>query len=291
LSRKEVVQQLQRFLREPLLHFVVIGGLFFLLYATLNDPGKNPADTILISPQRVSQIVSEFNGVWDRKPTDGELDKLIQEEVRAEVYYRDALALGLDKNDAVVRRRLRQKMEFLTDTGVYLQQPTEQELASYFATNIQAYQSQSRLSFEQLYFGESADEDTVVRALKLLQSDPAIDPYTLGQRTLLPAQLELSTAAVIDRTFGKGFYHQLAELAPGVWGGSVTSVYGIHLVRTLDGQPARTPSLDEVRDSVLADWRSAKAKEYRESEYLKRRSRYTVKIIQGDYAGGNTESQ
>lgn len=275
---------LQRFLREPLLHFIAIGGLFFLIYSVVNDAGENSTDTIFITSERISQIATEYNGVWNRMPTDEELDNLIQEEVRSEVYYRDALALGLDKNDAIVRRRLRQKMEFLTDTGVYLQEPSPDELASYFAANKQAYQSEPRLAFEQIYLGKTPSEDTVSHTLKTLLSQPTKDPATLGQHTLLPAQLKLSQPNAIDSVFGKGFYSQIVKLAPGEWGGPVTSAYGSHLIRTLDGQPARMPPLEEIRNFVLQDWRSAKAEENREQDYAKRRSRYTIEILRGENA-------
>jgi hypothetical protein len=276
---------LQRFLREPLLHFIAIGGLFFLIFTAVNDVSENSIDTIIITPERIAQIATGFNGVWNRMPTAKELDNLIKEEVRSEVYYRDALALGLDKNDAVVRRRLRQKMEFLTDTGIYLQEPSPGELETYFAANKQAYRSEPRLAFEQIFLGESPPEYTVSQTLKTLLSKPAMDPSSLGQRTLLPAQLKLSQPDAIDSVFGKGFYNQIAELAPGEWVGPVTSVYGTHLIRTLDGQPARIPPLEEVRDFVLQHWKSAKAQENREQDYAKRRSRYIVEILRDENAG------
>ena len=276
---------LQRFLREPLLHFIAIGGLFFLIYTAVNDIGENPTDTIAITPERISQIATVFKGVWNRIPTAEELDNLIEEEVRSEVYYRDALALGLDKNDAMVRRRLRQKMEFLTDTGIYLQEPSTGELETFFAANEQTYHSEPRLAFEQIYLGESPPEDTVSQTLKTLRSETAIDPSTVGQHTLLPAQLKLSPPDAIDSVFGKGFYNQIAELTPGEWAGPVASVYGTHLIRTLDGQPARIPPLEEVRDFVLQHWKSAKAQENREQDYAKRRSRYIVEILRSENAG------
>jgi hypothetical protein len=270
---------LQRFLREPLLHFIVIGGLFFLIYTAVNDTFDISTDTIFITPERIDQIETIFTGVWNRKPTDEELDNLIKEEVSSEVYYRDALALGLDKNDAIVRRRLRQKMEFLTDTGIYLQEPSPGELETYFAANEQVYKNEPRLAFEQVYLGESPPEDIVSQTLKILRSESAVDLSTLGQRTLLPAQLKMSQPGAIDSVFGKGFYSQIAVLAPGEWVGPVTSTYGIHLIRTLDGEPARMPTLEEIRDFVLQDWRSAKAEENRQQDYANRRSRYTVEII------------
>jgi hypothetical protein len=281
---------LQRLVREPLLHFIAIGGLFFLIYSAVNEPYDNSIEKILISPERISQIENRFSSVWNRVPTPGELDNLIEEEIRIEVYYRDALALGLDANDTIVRRRMLQKMEFLTDTSIYLQEPSEVELAKYFAENEQNYRREPRLAFEQIYLGQSPSKDTVLQILQSLQSKSAIDPSTLGRPTLLPAQLKLSQPNAIDSVFGKGFYNQIAGITPGEWGGPVTSSYGTHLVRTLDGEPGNMLSLEEVRKSVLKDWQSYKAKENRKQDYVKRRSRYSIEI-NGDENSGEVEKK
>jgi hypothetical protein len=184
-------QMMQRLLREPLFHFIAIGGLIFLLFAVVDDNGELPADVIVITPGRIDQLAAGFSSVWKRMPTDDELDALIDEEVREEVYYRGALALGLDRNDTIVRRRMRQKMEFLMDTGAYLLEPSAGELEAYFAANEQTYRREPRLAFEQVYLGETPGAETITRALSALQSDPATGPSTLGERTLLPAQLGL----------------------------------------------------------------------------------------------------
>jgi hypothetical protein len=118
--------------------------------------------------------------------------------------------------------------------------------------------------------------------LSALQSDAATDPSTLGERTLLPAQLSISPPNAIDGVFGKGFFELLAKLPPGVWTGPVVSAYGVHLVRILDSLPARTPPLEEVRDAVLRDWRAAKALEIREQDYAERRKHFVVEIRRGD---------
>lgn len=273
---------LMRLLREPLLHFLVIGGFIFLFYAAVDETRESPADVIVIGPARISQLAAGFNSVWKRMPNDDELNALINEEIREEVYYRDALALGLDRNDTIVRRRLRQKMEFLTDTGAYLQEPSAGELETYLAANEQTYQREAHLAFEQIYLGEHPDAQTITRSLDALHFDPPAEPSTLGEHTLLPAQLRLSGQSAIDGVFGQDFFDQVAKLAPGVWSGPVTSSYGVHLVRILDGQPARVPPLSEVRDDVLRDWRSAKAVEVRELDYERRLGRYVVEIQRAD---------
>ncbi len=273
---------LKRLLREPLLHFAMIGGLIFLFYAAFDDTRVAPANVIVITSGRIVQLAAGFKSVWKRSPTRDELDALIDGDIREEVYYRDALALGLDKNDAIVRRRLRQKMEFLTDTGAYLQEPTAGELEAYFAANEKAYRHDPRLAFEQIYLGKSPDPESITRLLSALRSNPAIDPSTLGERTLLPAQLGLSPPNAVDGTFGQGFFVRLVKSSPGVWTGPEASSYGVHIVHIFDSLPARTPALDEVRDAVLRDWKAAKALERRERDYAKRLKKFIVEIRRRD---------
>jgi len=212
-------------------------------------------------------------------PTEDELDNLIEEEIREEVYYRDALALELDKNDAMVRRRLRQKMEFLGDTGTFLQEPATDELNAYYEANRRQYQREPQLAFEQIFMGERPDEENIKQTLETLVSDPASDLNTLGERSFLPPQLRLSRPDAINNVFGRGFFEQISQLPPGIWGGPVQSTYGIHLVRTLDGISAELPPLEEIRETVVKDWRNSKALEKREQDYSQRRARYSVEII------------
>ena len=273
-----------RLLREPLLHFLAIGGLIFLLFVAVDDTREAPADVIVITPARIDQLSAGFRSVWKRMPTDDELDALIEEHVREEVYYRAALALGLDRNDTIVRRRLRQKMEFLADTGADLIEPAAGELEAYLAANEQTFRRGPRLAFEQIYLGETPGPESITRSLSALQSDPATDLSTLGERTLLPAQLSLSPPEAVDGVFGKGFFELIVELPPGVWAVPVASAYGVHLVRILDSLRARTPSLEEVRDAVLRDWKAAKGRELRELHYARLRERFVVEIRRADIA-------
>ena len=272
------VPPIKRLLREPLLHFVAIGALIYLVYVAIGDARRAPANLIIVSSQRIDQLSTQFRSIWKRSPTRKELDSLIEGDIREEVYYRMALALGLDKNDAIVRRRLRQKMEFLTETGAYLQEPTVDELKAYYSANKKAYLRSARLSFEQIYLGKFPDPKIIARALKVLRSDPARAPSTIGKRTLLPAELSLSLPNAVDGTFGRGFFKQLSKLSPGIWSGPVRSGFGVHLVRIKNVVSARTPPLQKIRDAVLRDWKFAKAKERRELDYAKRRKRFVVEI-------------
>jgi len=269
---------LKRLLREPLVHFAAIGALIFAVYAALNETSESPTDVIVITPERIDQIVTEYEAVWKRKPSEDELIALIEEDVREEVYYREAIALGLDKNDALVRRRMRLKMEFLMDSTANVIDPVAGELEAWFAANEALYRLEPRLAFEQIYFGENASPETIANALDLLESNRATDPRTLGERTLLPPQLGLSSTEAISGVFGKGFFEQLVELPPEQWFGPVVSTYGVHLVRILDSLPSRKARLEEVRKEVLRDWKMAKANEIHDRDYAERRARFAVEI-------------
>jgi len=273
---------LMRLLREPLFHFIAIGGLIFALFAAVDDTGEAPADVIVITPERIDQLAAGFSSVWTRMPTDDELDSLIEADIREEVYYRGAVALGLDRNDTIVRRRMRQKMEFLMDAGAYLQEPAAGELEAYFAANEEFYRSGLRLAFEQVYLGEAPAAEAISLSLDALRADPPADHARLGERSLLPPQLGLSPPTAVDGVFGTGFFDLVAELSPGQWAGPVVSTYGVHLVRILDTLPARTPPLEEIRDAVLRNWREAKAQEIREQDYAERRKGFVVEIRRGD---------
>ena len=271
-----------RLLREPLLHFFAIGGLIFVLFAALSEPGREPADTIVVGPERIEQLAKGFQAAWRRPPNDDELRAIIDDFVREEIYYREALALGLDRNDAVVRRRLRQKMEFLTDSGAELLEPTAGELEAHLLASEQTFRRGPRLAFEQIYLGETSAPESIRLSLSALQSDPLASPSTLGEHTLLPAQLGLSPPDAIDGVFGKGVFERLMELQPGVWAGPVVSAYGVHLVRIVGSLPAWTPPLEEIRDAVLRDWKAAKARKIRELHYARLRERFVVEIHGAD---------
>jgi len=267
---------------------MVIGGLAFLLFVAVSEPRPAPLDTIVIEPERVEQLAQGFQAVWRRPPTDDEMRAMVDDFIREEVYSREALTLGLDRDDTVIRRRLRQKMEFLTDTGVDLLSPIPGELEAYLAANAQAFRREPRLAFEQIYLGETPDPGVINASLGALQSDPAADSSALGERTVLPAQLSLSLPVAVDGVFGEGFFDRLADLPAGEWAGPVQSAYGAHLVRVVDSALARMPALEEVRDDVLRDWKAGKALELRERLFARLRERYVVEIRGADAGTGES---
>lgn len=273
-----------RLLREPLLHFLFLGGLLFVAYSAVEGPREPPAEVIVVGPERIEHLARGFDSVWGRPPGDDELRAMIDDFVREEVYYREALALGLDRDDTVIRRRLRLKMEFLTDTGADLLQPATGELEAWLADNAQAFAVGERLAFEQIFLGKAPAPARVAAALTALGADPRADPAPWSERTLLPARLGLSAPEAVDGVFGPGFFERLAALPRGVWVGPMASAYGAHVVRIVDATPARAPALDEVRDAVLRDWREARALQLRELYFRRLRERYVVEILASDTA-------
>jgi len=270
---------LWRLLREPLVHFAVIGGMMFVVYSEMSEPASQPATRILVESQRVEQLRRAYQAVWRRPPDAAETGKLIDDFVREEIYYREALVLGLDRDDTVIRRRLRQKMEFLTDTGADRLEPAAGELEAFLTANEGTYRKLPQIAFEQVFLGQNPARELVDKSLGGLQSHPAADLSELGERSLLPPQLGLSSPTVVDGVFGRNFFQQLETQPPGQWSGPVTSGYGVHLVRVVEKTLASTPLLDEIRDHVLRDWKAAKAQELHEQWYARLKEQYTVEVI------------
>ena len=267
-----------RLLREPLFHFFVIGGLLFLLFEAVSTPAPEPLDTIIITTERIKNLETGFQKVWRRAPGEDELSALVDGFVREEIYYREALALGLDRDDTVVRRRLHQKMEFLTNSGADLLEPAPGELEAFLAEHQQTFRLEPRLAFEQLFLGENPAKGYIAAALDALRSDPTGNATAWRERSLLPTERGLSDADAIDNLFGKGFFGQLLKIPSGAWSGPVQSAYGIHLVHIIEREDGRLPELEEISDAVLRDWKSAKTLELHQKLYSRLRQRYKVKM-------------
>ena len=271
-------------LREPLFYFLLLGGTFFLLYQLLaQDAGGGGAgrEQITVSDARVQALAARFEKTWRRAPTEAELAGLVENYVRAEVYYREALALGLDRDDAVVRRRLQQKLEFMTEDLVVPDEPEEGELQAYFAANADAYRRPPRFSFIQVYLnpdrrgaGLRADARELLAGLR----DGSVDPAAAGDTSMLQLRFENETDRNIERVLGQRFRQQLSELPVGSWQGPVISAFGPHLVLVEERIDGELPALDEVRNAVLRDWSAEKRREANAAVYEELRSRYQVVI-------------
>ncbi len=275
-----------RLIREPLFHFLALGALLFVLFAAISpDAGTPEVDalaTIVVTPEQIARLREAYRGVWSRPPDDETLAGLIENYVRQEVLYREALRLGLDRGDAVVRRRLNQKMEFLAGSGVELLEPTDAELGAYLAEHADRYRVPGEVRFLQLFLGESASPDIAAAVLDEIKRRPEdVDLADLGKPTLLPGALGPASERDVRAQFGPEFAETVLGLEPGAWQGPFRSGYGWHLVRVETRQPGRLPTADELRSTLERDWRAARASELRDSHYRELRERYHVEIQDG----------
>jgi hypothetical protein len=255
---------LGRVLREPLTHFTGLALAIFIFYGVVNRSAQPKVDEIIVTSAKVEQLGSLFTKTWQRPPSAQELKGLIDDYVKEEIYNREALLLGLDKDDTVIRRRLRQKMEFLVDAEVDALTPTDAELEIYLKANADQFRIAPMMTFEQIYLSPAKRGDRIDAdargMLDQVRGNPQVDPARLGDQTLLPSMLSLAAKAMINQTFGGTFADELEKLPANQWSGPVPSSYGLHLVRVTERKEGRSPALSEVRDAVAREWSNTRRK-------------------------------
>ena len=250
-------------LRSPLVHFFLLGGLVFAFYGLVTPPeDRSQADDVLrLSQDDLNRLADGFAATWGRPPTKAESRGLVRDWIIEEVMVREALALGLDKGDAMIRNRLRAKMEFLAEASVAALQPDEKTLLSFYEENAARYARPSRISFAQVLLPPDADSGQVDSLLTELAGGG--DPTKIGQATMLPPRMDDMPAPAIERVFGDGFDEAVAALPVGKWSGPVVSGYGHHLVQIGALKEGDLPPFESLREKVLADWRLAEARKLR----------------------------
>jgi hypothetical protein len=209
----------------------------------------------MVTPGRIETLAATYANVWQRPPTTEELQGLIDDYVKEEILSREALKLGLDRDDTVIRRRLQQRMEFLADDLASAGEPTDQELADYLDNHAEEFKEEARFTFRQVYLdpekhGGRLEADTAALLNELRRADPSADVTRLGDRLMLPPEFHQEMRSAVAAQFGQAFAQALDTLTPGQWAGPIRSGYGLHLVYLADRQDARMPALDEVRSRV-----------------------------------------
>lgn len=276
---------LKSLLREPLVHFLLLGAALFLLDAWLRPATPTPGTReIVVSEARVRNLVQSFSRTWLRPPTPQELEGLVDSHIREEVLYREALALGLDRDDTIIRRRLQQKMEFVSEQAAALAEPTDAELGAYLKANPDAFRLDPRVSFVQVHLDPGKRAATLgADAKRLLDrlngAGDTPDLATLGDRlALLDARYEDVPQAEVARLFGSEFAESLVKQPVGQWVGPIKSGYGAHLVRIDALQPGGIPALDEVRPLVEREWSNWKRQDLAKGFYEDLRAKYRIKV-------------
>ena len=269
-----------RVLREPLVHFLLIGIGLFGLYSLVQPAVEDDLNRIVITSSQKDQITAQFSRTWMRPPTEDEYNSMIESYVRDEVYYREAIALGLDKDDMQIRQRMRQKLDFILEDLV-VEEVNDKTLLLFLEQHPEKFSQQTQTSFEQLYLNPDKHKDLAADAAMMLQNlrDGAI-PQTLTDPTMLPYAYRLLTPSEIARQLGDKFALEVQALVPDEWAGPIYSGLGGHLVKITEQIPSSLPELAEVRSEVEREYHTQRRQQQKDIAYQKMLEGYEVVIEQ-----------
>jgi hypothetical protein len=273
-----------RLLREPLLQFLAFGALLFALYGFVGRRAAEAPEKIVVSASELAHLSDAFVRTWRRPPNEQELRGLIEDYIRDEVFYREGRAAGLDRDDVIIRRRVRQKMEFLAGE-MSLPEPSDAELAAYLASNPEQFRAEDQLTFHQVFLSASRRSDTIDSDSKRLASvlaraGGAVDSTALGDAFLLGEEFRDVSPSKITSIFGESFAKQLSLMEQGRWQGPVPSGFGQHFVFISGWVPGNLPPLSAIRPAVQREWANARRREAEQKLYASLRRRYEIAIEQ-----------
>jgi hypothetical protein len=270
---------------EPLVHFFVIGVLIYAAYAyTGGQTIEDDAKRITITTGEIAALESVWKKRWNRAPTPVELQGIVRQLLRERVLSSEAIAMGLDKDDVVIRRRLSQKLEYLSQDLLGVGTPSDEELAAFFKKNARSYEQPALVTLTHIFFdpdkrGAQALEEANTQKVVLANLKVApTDARSYGDQFLLQSYYPERTYAELSKLFGSGFVETLVKLSPEEWHGPVLSGYGVHLVYIHHREEARPAILEDVKDRVLAAWQDMKRKELSEKYLSGLLERYEVSI-------------
>jgi hypothetical protein len=276
------VPLLIRWLKEPLLQFLVMGALLFGVFQWRGGGGP-ASNRIVITPGQVDAIIAGFARTWQRQPTDEELKAQLDEHIRDEIATREALAMGLDRDDTIIRRRLRQKLEFLTEDALDLAPATDADLEAWLAAHPDLFRLEPQVSFRQVFLspdrrGTSLDKHARALRERLAAAGPDVTIDTLGDSSMVPSDVALSTRGDVARLFGESFADEIVRVEPGRWAGPIRSGYGLHVVFLSKREAGRQPALADVRPRVEREFTADRRRRQLEAMYAKLLERYRVVV-------------
>ncbi len=264
-----MISRIAPLLREPLVHFLSAGALVFAVFGGVVDPADR---SITVTEPQIRSLAEQWEATWQRQPTPDEVDGLIRDYIKDEVYYREAIRLGLDTDDIIMRRRMRSKMEFLVAAQSENEAPNDATLQAWLDGHKSKYATSKMVSFDQVFVGDG-DADRISAQLKT-----GMNAATLGAPLSVPPALEESQTQDIDRQFGEGFANRIARQPIGQWEGPVVSGFGAHIVRVRKVNAGSVPALSKIRQSVENDWREANRKSREGKAYQALLDGYTIRI-------------
>jgi PPIC-type PPIASE domain len=271
-----------RLLREPLLQFLALGAVLFALYGLAGKRGAEAPEKIVVSASQVANLGDAFVRTWRRPPNEQELHGLIEDYIRDEVFYREGRAAGLDRDDAIIRRRVRQKMEFIADE-ISAPEPSDAELAAFLASNPERFKTEDQLTFHQVFLSATRRANTIDSDSKnlvgiLARADGTVDAAALGDAFLLGEEFRDVSPSKATSIFGESFAKQLSVADAGRWQGPIPSGFGQHFVFISGRVLGTLPPLDAIRPAVQREWANARRLEAEQKLYVSLRGRYEIVI-------------
>ena len=269
-------------LREPLFQFLVLGAVLFGLFHLVDNRRADAPDRIVISSARIANLADGFARTWQRPPGTEELQGLIDDYIRDEVFYREGRAAGLDRDDVIIRRRVRQKMEFFAEDAS-VPEPSEAQLAAYLESNPERFRAEDHLTFHQVFLsatrrGATIDRDSQQVAEALAHADAAVEVSALGDPFLLGDEFPAMSQNEMASVFGDGFARRISVMEPGRWQGPIVSSFGQHFVYISERIRGGLPPLDAVRQAVRREWSNARRLEAEQKLYASLREHYEIVV-------------
>lgn len=268
-------------LREPLVHFLAISLAMFLLFNVVSGAKGGADRRIVVSDATLANIVKQYEVVWKRPLTPTELEGLIDSHVRDEIFFREGVAMGLERDDPVIRRRVQQKLVVITEESAAARgAPTDAELESYLSKHADRYVRPAVIGFDQVMFnrarrGQALDADLAAAVARLRAG---AKPDAFGDSSMLPATTPATSADLVARDYGDEFAASITALPVDAWSGPVASAYGVHVVRVTSRTPARAATLAEARAAIERDWERDRRLLASDDYYAKVRPKYDVVI-------------
>lgn len=283
---------MSRLIKDPLVHFLLIGAALFAVSAWRGESISAGRERIVVTAEQVAQARAAAAVLQGREPTREELDALVEPTVRDEVFYREALALGLDENDDEVRRRLIEKMTYLTQDLADPEPSSDEALRRFYDANPELFTIPSLVSFDQVFFspGTRGDRLEADAAAGLLALRAGSAPADVGDRTPLRESYDDAPREQVAVLFGDALAEALFAAAPGEWSGPFRSDFGLHVVRLRSRSEARLPPYDEIAARVAEEFGEQRRREANERAYQEMRARYEVVIEQPEDAPAAPES-
>jgi len=267
------------FIREPIFQFFAIGLLLFFIYTFITSQTDERERTIVVSEAQVGLLVETFEKTWNREPTETELKAQIENYIKDEVFFKEAVAMGLDKSDPAVKRRLRQMMELMMDDAATII-PSEAQLQNYLEEHQDIFMEDPDISFSHIFF-QMDDKAPAEKYLSNLNRKLLVDKSKVARLSLIPESFDHEKNYSIDRLFGNSFAEKIFTLEINKWQGPINSAYGWHLVYITEIVPGTVPELENVWDEVEREWANEQKKIKTEALYQSIKAGYKIKY---DYA-------